>query len=64
MREPCLLTHNDRRFRREKVVAAFQRIGDPRQVAEQFGVSKSLVHRALREAGMGLRMHGGRNAQG
>lgn len=46
------LTRTDRAMRREKIVAAYERGGCSRTVAVQFGVSDSLVRRAIKSAGV------------
>lgn len=49
------LTHNDRRYRREKIVAAYLRGGCSRSVAAMFRLSDGHVRWILREAGVARR---------
>jgi hypothetical protein len=48
------LTHNDRAYRRERIIAAYiaTERGGSRLVAERFGVSGSHVRHIVREAGV------------
>lgn len=46
------LTHCDRAYRREKIVAAYQRGLLPHTLAERFAVTEGHVRRVLRETGV------------
>lgn len=49
------LTRGDRKYRREKIVAAYLRGGCSRTVASLFGLSDGHVRWILREAGVARR---------
>lgn len=50
------LTYNDRAYRREKVIRAWQQEphyrGKSREVAERYGLSRNRVNTIVREAGL------------
>lgn len=50
-RVPRFLTHNDRAYRREKIVSAFARGLPPVALAERFALTEGHVRRVLRDAG-------------
>jgi Mor family transcriptional regulator len=46
------LTHNDRAYRRQKVVDAYNRGAPVRDLAERYGLSRWYVREVLRNAGV------------
>lgn len=49
---PRHLSHADRAYRREKVIAAYQRDGNLRQAAERYGLSYDWARQFAQEAGV------------
>ena len=53
------MTRGDRAFRREKIVAEYQRGLCPTTLAEKFELSREHVRKALRDAGIAWRRRDG-----
>lgn len=52
MPQAQFLTHNDRRYRSEKIVDAYLAGGSSRQLAERFNLSDGRVREIVRHAGV------------